>query len=307
MADEVPGTYNATVIYTNEDGLNATTTKLVHIPKYPTPMSIEVSDANVGDVVKVVVNAGNVTGNVTIEINGVNYTAKVEGGKATFNVENLTAGNKTIVATYAGDDHYEFNSTTVQFEVFKNDAPMSVSAAVNGAEIIITVSDLPTDATGYVIISVNGTEYGINITKTNSVTISVPVAGDYDVVATYLGDDKYLSNSSSTSFKAEKSSADMYVEVDNTVAGNDVIVKVTLPDDAKGNVTVKIGNTTKVVNVTGGETTIAVPDIGEGTHDVEVIYSGDNKYNPQTVNTKVTVFKSIIAENLTRVFTIFLA
>ena len=300
LVDEVPGTYNATVIYTNEDGLNATTTKLVHIPKYPTPMSIEVKDANVGDVVKVVVNAGNVTGNVTIEINGVNYTAKVEGGKATFNVENLTAGNKTIVATYAGDDHYEFNSTTVQFEVFKNDAPMSVSAAVNGAEITITVSDLPTDATGYVIISVNGTEYGINITKTNSVTISVPVAGDYDVVATYLGDDKYLSNSSSTSFKAEKSSADMYVEVDNTVAGDDVVVKVTLPDDAKGNVTVKIGNTTQVVNVTGGETTIAVPGIGEGTHDVEVIYSGDDQYSPQTVNTKVTVFKSIIAENLTR-------
>ena len=123
LVDEVPGAYNATVIYTNNDGLNVTTTKLVHIPKYPTPMSIEVSDANVGDVVKVVVNVGgNVEGNVTIEIDGVNYTAKVEGGKATFNVENLVAGNKTITATYAGDDYYEFNSTTDQFIVSKNNA-----------------------------------------------------------------------------------------------------------------------------------------------------------------------------------------
>ena len=300
LVDEVPGAYNATVIYTNNDGLNATTTKLVHIPKYSTPMSIEVENANVGDVVTVVVNAGNVSGNVTIEINGVNYTAKVEGGKATFTVENLTAGNKTIVATYAGDDSYEFNSTTEQFEVFKNNAPMSVSAAVNGAEITITLSDLPSDATGYVIIDVNGTEYGINITKTKSITISVPKAGKYDVEATYLGDDKYLSNVSSTSFEAQKASGDVFVEVDDTVAGNDVVVKVTVPDDAKGNVTVKIGNTTKVVNVTGGENTISIPGIEEGTHDVEVIYSGDDQYSPETINTTVTVFKSIIADNLTR-------
>ena len=301
LVDEVPGAYNATVIYTNNDGLNVTTTKLVHIPKYPTPMSIEVSDVNVGDVVKVVVNVGgNVEGNVTIEIDGVNYTAKVEGGKATFNVENLVAGNKTITATYAGDDYYEFNSTTDQFIVSKNNAPMSVSAVVNGAEITITVSDLPSDATGYVIIDVNGTEYGINITKTNSIKISVPQSGVYDVTATYLGDDKYLSNVSSTSFEAQKVSGDVSVEVNDTLAGDDVIVKVTVPADAGGNVTVKIGNTTKVVNVTGGENTIAIPGIGEGTHDVEVIYSGDGKYGSKTVNTTVTVFKSINYRDMKR-------
>ena len=294
LVNETPGTYNATVIYTDKNGLNVTTTKLIHIPKYATPMSIEVQDSYVGDVVKVVVKVeGNVSGNVTIEINGVNYTAKVEGGKATFNIEDLTAGNKTVVATYEGDNDYEFNSTTAQFTVFKNNAPMSVSAEVNGAQVTITVSDLPSDATGYVVINVNGTEYGINITNTKSVTFSVSQSGTFNVDATYLGDGKYLSNVSSTSFEAQKVSGDVTVEVGNTVLGNDVVVKVTVPEDAQGNVTVKIGDTYKTVNVTGGENIITVPGISEGTHDVEVVYSGDSKYESKTVTTTVTVFKSI--------------
>ena len=282
--------------FTDENGMNVTTTKLVHIPKYSTPISIEVKDTTVGDVVKVIVYvSGNVTNNVTIEINGVNHTAKVEGGKATFNVEGLNAGNKTVVATYEGDDNYEFNSTTAPFTVYKNDAPMSVSAVVNKStgEVTITVSGLPGDATGYVIVDVNGTEYGINITKTNAITIPVLKSGQYTVKATYLGDDKYLGNESSTTFEAEKASSEVTVDVDNTVVGNDVVVKVTVPDDAEGNVTVKIGNTTKIVNVTGGENIINVSGIGEGTHDVEVIYSGDDKYKSKTVTTTVTVFKSI--------------
>ena len=296
LVNETPGTYNATVTFTDENGMNVTTTKLVHIPKYSTPISIEVKDTTVGDVVKVIVYvSGNVTNNVTIEINGVNHTAKVEGGKATFNVEGLNAGNKTVVATYEGDDNYEFNSTTAPFTVYKNDAPMSVSAVVNKStgEVTITVSGLPGDATGYVIVDVNGTEYGINITKTNAITIPVLKSGQYTVKATYLGDDKYLGNESSTTFEAEKASSEVTVDVDNTVVGNDVVVKVTVPDDAEGNVTVKIGNTTKIVNVTGGENIINVSGIGEGTHDVEVIYSGDDKYKSKTVTTTVTVFKSI--------------
>ena len=294
LVGELPGTYNATVTFINQDGLNVTTTKLIHVPKYATPMSIEVRDAKVGDVVNVVVKVdGNVTGDITIEINGANYTAKIDGGKATFNVENLNAGNKTIIATYAGNDYYEFNSTTEQFKVFKNNASMSVSAEVNGAEVTITVSDLPSDATGYVIVTVDGTEYGINITKTKSVTFTVSQSGTFDANATYLGDDKYLSNASSTSFEAQKIDGDVSIDVGNTVVGNDVIVKVTVPEDAKGNVTVKIGNTTKVVDVTGGENTIAIPGVGEGTHDVEVVYSGDDKYDSKTVTKTITVFKSI--------------
>jgi hypothetical protein len=121
------------------------------------------------------------------------------------------------------------------------------------------------------------------------------------VKATYLGDDKYLSNASSTTFKAEKAAVAVQIDVDNTVVGHDVEVKVVVPEDAKGNVTVRIGDKTKVVNVTGGENIIPISGVGEGTHDVEVIYSGDTKYDSKTITTTVTVFRSInYKDQLTR-------
>jgi hypothetical protein len=130
----------------------------------------------------------------------------------------------------------------------------------------------------------------------------VPVirSGTYDVVVTYLGDEKYYSNSTTTSFRATKTSGNTTIEVQNATVGGDVIVKVTVPDDAEGNVTIVIDNTTYVVNVTGGENTIAIPGVGEGTHSINVTYSGDGKYNPETFVTNVTVFRSIVADPIKR-------
>ena len=301
LTDETPGTYEAKVVYSGDGNYtNATVLKNVTIPKYATPMSIEVTDHKVGDVVEITVTVPeNATGDVTIEINGVKYTKGISEGKAKFEIEGLKAGNKTVVATYDGNDNFVANSTTEQFTVSKNNAPISVSAEVNGL-VTITVSDLPSDATGYVIISVNGTEYGINITKTKQIVISVPEAGKYNVIATYLGDDKYLGNVSETTFNADKASGVVAVDVNNTVAGNDVIVKVTVPDDATGNVTVTVGNVTKVVEVTGGENTISIPGVGEGTHNVTVVYSGDSKYNSTTVTKTIIIFKSVVVEEDTK-------
>lgn len=133
---------------------------------------------------------------VTIEINGISKSAKPSGGVAVFEIEGLAAGVKTVVATYAGDDVYAFNSTTANFTVSK--VKSSVNVTVSGRTVKVSV---PEDATGYVIVNVNGTEYAINITAGDSeITIRLTKSGIYYVVATYLGDDKYLSSENSTSF-----------------------------------------------------------------------------------------------------------
>jgi hypothetical protein len=141
---------------------------------------------------------------------------------------------------------------------------------------------------------VNGTDYAINLTDSREITISMKKVGKYTANATYLGDEKYLPNSSRTTFKVDKVDSAVTIEVENTVAGNDVVVKVTVPDDAAGNITVQIGNTTKVVKAHGGENTISIPGISEGTYDVVVTYSGDDHYDSKTVNTTIIVFKSVV-------------
>ena len=52
------------------------------------------------------------TGTVTIEIDGKNYTAPVEDGKAVFDIPGLSEGKHDIKVCYSGDDKYE----AVQFD-----------------------------------------------------------------------------------------------------------------------------------------------------------------------------------------------
>ena len=274
------------------------------IPKYSTPMSIEVGDGKVGETIEVTVNVPeNATGKVTVEVNGQTYTKDIVDGKAVFEVTGLLSGNKTVTATYDGDDSYLANATTANFTVNKNPAPISVevdNSTSGKAKVIVT---LPDDATGYVIVNVDGKDYGINLTDGDkSVTIPIQGSGDYTAIVTYLGDEKYLGNSTEKDFHASSSKAapNIAAEVDNVPVGEDVNVKVTIPEGGDGDVTVTIGNITKTVSVTRGENVISIPGVSEGTHNVKISYSGNDQYEPQDITKSVTVFRSINAENITR-------
>ena len=89
----------------------------------------------------------------------------------------------------------------------------------------------------------------------------------------------------------------------SATAGKDISIDMDLPGDATGNVTVLVdgkpvtvnnnGNTGMSVPVTGGSNSITVStkdnNIGEGTHNVTVIYSGDDKCAGVNSSTMVTV------------------
>ena len=122
---------------------------------------------------------------------------------------------------------------------------MSIVGANVDEMATVTITTIPGDATGYVIVNVNGTDYGINLTKgEKSVKVPVFKKGEHKVVVTYLGDHKYLSNTTSGTFNANESDKTVKITVENATVGGDVIVKVTVPEDAKGNVTVTVDNVT---------------------------------------------------------------
>ena len=252
--------------------------------------------------INITVDKVNATGTVTVNIDGVNYTATLKDGKANFTTPLLAAGNHTVTVVYEGDGNYTGSWTDAVFEVVKLEAPFNVTAddVDSGSDATIVLVGLPDDATGYVIVKVNGTEYGVNITQTKQLVIPIDKAGTYDVVATYLGDDKYMGSQAATTFSASKVSGNISVDVSEAVAGGDVTVKVTVPDDATGNITVTVGNETKTVQAKGGENTIVISGVPEGTQNVTTTYSGDDKYGSQTVTTTIYVGPSINAQNLTR-------
>ena len=160
------GRYNITAYFGNDKYENKTATGTFYVNKHITPISINVDNIKVGDKAVITVTVlKDVANNVTIEIDGVKYNKTVDAttGKAVFEVQLLSNGTRTVVATYAGDDKYVFNSTTKDFTVSKRISQVNVTATGNSVGDNATISvEIPANATGYVIVNVNGTNYTIN-------------------------------------------------------------------------------------------------------------------------------------------------
>ena len=60
--------------------------------------------------------------------------------------------------------------------------------------------------------------------------------GEYQVTATYSGDDKYLISTNNTKFNVIKAKSDIVLNINDIVYGDDVTVVANLAKDATGNV-----------------------------------------------------------------------
>ena len=300
-----PGKYTVEAIYREQAGTNV----IEHIGRDTFELAKSDSNFTVKNITDILVGESvtieleinsTATGNITVYVNGVEYNTTTD--KLIITIPDLPANEYVVNAYYYGDGRFNSSFDSKTFKVSKRPVEFNVTAVTSTeGYATITLADLPSDATGYVIVNVNGTEYAVNITSTKEVTVPAHIAGQYNVVASYLGDDRYESAKAETFFVISKSTTDVDVEIKDAVAGGDMEVKVTIPADATGNITVTVGNETKTVPADGGENTIVISNMTEGNQTVTVTYSGDDKYNSTTVIRNVTVRTSInVVEKLTR-------
>jgi hypothetical protein len=256
-------------------------------------MNVTVEPINVGDIAKIIVELPeNATGNVTIEIDGVKYTTdNITAGKAVFEIENLTAGNKTIAVEYSGDDNYIANHTSAVISVSKLTPEVNITVTQEGDDIIINVT-APADATRPVLVDVGGVGYYVNLTDGKG-TLVIPrlASGNYNVTARYLGDDKYGPSQANKSFEVEEVPSFVTVTVENITVGDKAIIEITVPDDATGNVTVTVDGKDYNVTVADGKGTLVVPGLKADNYTVTVKYLGDGKYASSENSTDFTVSK----------------
>ena len=132
----------------------------------------------------------------------------------------MSSGSYDVVAKFNGDYKYLASEDSAKFNVTKLASTIDI-AVYNikvGEDAVIGVA-LPEDATGEVIISVNGKNYTV-MTKYGmaSVTISDLANGTYSVDAFYNGDDIYAPIKNSTAFTVSKvSDYNMTVDIADKV------------------------------------------------------------------------------------------
>ena len=286
-----PGRYDATVKYSDGYGSKAEMDTIINIFKQDSPMEITVSDlSDAGSKSITVTLPDGATGNVTVEVDGIKQTVDVVNGSATLTVSGLSEGVKTAVITYSGDSDFAGNYTTATFTVSK--ASSFITVEVNtpvtvGDKVTVKVTG-PSDVEGNATVVVDGKEYMVHLTAgAGSVEIPYLTSGTYSVDATYLANDKYASASNSTTLVVNKGVSSIDVKFDNITVGENAIFNITLPDDATGNITIRIGDYVTTARVVGGLNNIIVPNIGVGEYTVNVTYNGDDKYNPITSGNEV--------------------
>ena len=311
IADLTTGDYPVFAYYNGDKyyktSYNSTT---FNVAKLASTTTVNVSDIKVGEDAVISIAVPEITsGVVSVTVGDAIYNVAVVDGKGTLTLSGLASGSYDVVAKFNGDDKYLASEDSAKFNVTKlaSTIDIAVDNIKVGEDAVIGVA-LPEDATGEVIISVNGKNYTV-MTKYGmaSVTISDLANGTYSVDAFYNGDDIYAPIKNSTAFTVSKvSDYNMTVDIADIVKGENATITVSVPEDGTGNVIVTINGTDYKGTVVNGTAKVIIPGLDEGTYKVVTFYTGDNKYDSMIVNGTITVNKNtkttLTMDNLVKYF-----
>ena len=296
------GDYPVTVKYVGDDKYTGVeVAENVNVAKAQPVLGVVIADVDYGNgfVIEATltgVNSAPLSGNVIVTVAGKEYIVEVTDGKGIFAGDKLAAGTYGFAAAWAGNDNYNAVVENGDFKVNKIDSTVAVNAddIKVGENVTVTVN-VPTDATGDVIIIVDGVDYTVAIENGKAVkTIADLKANDYTVTVKYSGDNNYNANQNTTEFTVSKiSDYNMNITVPEFKERVNSTINVVLPKDATGTVTVEIGGKNYTANVTDGIVNVIIPGLGVGDYNITTTYSGDAKYDLMTKKGNITVIPNV--------------
>ena len=291
------GSYDVVAKFNGDDKyLASEDSAKFNVAKLASTTTVNVSDIKVGEDAVISIAVPEITsGVVSVTVGDAIYNVAVVDGKGSLTLSGLASGSYDVVAKFNGDDKYLASEDSAKFNVTKlaSTIDIAVDNIKVGENAVISVA-LPEDATGEVIISVNGKNYTV-MTKYGmaSVTISDLANGTYSVDVFYNGDDIYAPIKNSTAFTVSKvSDYNMTVDIADIVKGENATITVSVPEDGTGSVIVTINGTDYNGTVVNGTAKVIIPGLDEGSYKVVTFYTGDNKYDSMVVNGTITVNKN---------------
>ena len=295
------GEHNITAVY-GGDGYYAstTTTKKINVNKWDAVITTKNYTVTYLDnlTIEVFISNETATGNVTLTVNGQEYTENINNSKAIFKLPIMNAGNYTFTANYNGNQYYNDSNVTGLIIINKiKDFEMGYiipSEITYGDSLKIDITFVE-DVQGDVSFKINDVNYLESVTnKKVTFNLSNLNAGTYYIMPVYSGDINYESKNVTIKFIIDKADSTVNVTVrNNIIYGNNATVIITTNVDGK--VRIKIGTFDKTVSVSGKETIIEIPnlDANEEGYSVETIFSDDNNnYKNSNATSFLRVFKA---------------
>ena len=222
-------------------------------------------------------------GNVTFTIDSDSKTVEIVNGVAKVTFNKVNAGDKTVKATYNGNNIYQGSSDSKEFKIAKAPSNISIitSEIVEGQNVRIwaIVND---DATGNVTFRILGLYSPRNKTISNgnaSWLISPLTSGSYTINAYYNGDNNYLSSNTTMVISVNQTVSVLKVNVE-VYEDSMVVTAILKTQDGQlitGDVALEINTKFyKIVVVDGiGVRSIKKPPVGNYTYSAT--YKGTDK------------------------------
>ena len=280
------GKHSLKVIYSgNSNYINNTKEVEFNIKNSLSSITINsIKDGIYGESITITANiTRGADGNVTFTIDSDSKTVEIVNGVAKVTFNKVNAGDKTVKATYNGNNIYQGSSDSKEFKIAKAPSNISITTSeiVEGQNVRIwaIVND---DATGNVTFRILGLYSPRNKTISNgnaSWLISPLTSGSYTINAYYNGDNNYLSSNTTTVISLNQTVSVLKVNVE--VYEDDMVVTAILKTQdgqlITGDVALEINTKFyKIVVVDGiGVRSIEKPPVGNYTYSAT--YKGTDK------------------------------
>ena len=302
------GTYQVTVkIIDNITHLYGQDTVEWNISQIDKELIIQTpADANVDDenIFITVLLEDDETGNITVFAGDKNKTCECFGGNVNIDISDLlVGGNNNIKVYYSGNKKYTNQTKSDQITVNRINPKINITAPVNPHvfEKINTNITLPTNATGNIIIQINGKNKTItDLNAVNVVDISdLLSSGLNSGYIIYSGDNWWDSQTKRLTVNVAKVTPSIDVDVipDSMSIGENFTIRINLPQNSTGEILIKVNDKDYQINVTDNNEINLSSNIS-GVNKINITYTGDDNYNSASQIVNVTVkFNSLLTSS----------
>ena len=323
ISDLGEGTHTIGVKYNGNDHYNASevVNTIITVAKAGSKVTIkpigEVTYGNDVTIQYTVLNATNIKINVGYgglqPVYNDTFDANVSEYTGSFVLSNLTAGEYLVLVYNEGNDNYTFSVDSIYLTVNKAQPTMQTEITPDikvGDESVVIKVVLPENATGNVILSIDGepvSQMGyelINGTANITLPADFVTAGKHSYYVNYAGDDNYTSAYDFKSFEVSKVTPTVNIVLNESeigVAGG-ALVNISVAGDATGKLLIDNNGDLSIVELTNGNYTLELYDLVAGEYYINVTYSGDDKYNEASASKVFTIPKvdvNIVYETVT--------
>ena len=211
------------------------------------------------------------------------------------------AGTSIVTIKFAGDRKYLPSQKDVIVDVSKiptsinlTNLKLNTGVEYNLGKVVLP-EGVPTKAKYYEYIS-----WDSEIFDVDNGVISTYQKGEAELYVGFLGDDAYLPSNATVKVTVVKNALseedyNMTVEVDDDAG--EATFTITLPEDAEGNFFVTLNGEVYGEPVVDGKAVIVISELESGDYKANLRYSGDEKYEGVSQNTKFHVGKYKLDKN----------